>query len=192
MSHSRQMEEQEFQSGSGLIHPYNLDQTHTTRLRKFRESLHTGTHTKTINILTHTPVHKDTLRSIQMYMHGATVPRKFSKRVSAVSLPRGYPQLSSRLAKLLTPPHSPTTGGNCPENYNSQAHLPLTNWNGSGAQLPGTCSFTQKVDIRSSPASAEDSMSQHAAEPEGHPTAVGSAQAQHPVCRCLGREEVRS
>lgn len=94
VSQSCQMAEQEFQSRSDPIHPHNLGQAHTG-LRKFWEFPNTGTHTKTTYILTYTPVHKDTLTCTLKYMHGVTVSRKLSKRVSTVVLPRGYPQLSA-------------------------------------------------------------------------------------------------
>lgn len=87
MSQSRQMAEQEFQSGSGPRHPYNLGEAHT-RLRKFREFPNTGTHIKTTHILTCPQGHTQMYSELHARSHCSQ-----ETRVSAVVLLRGYPQL---------------------------------------------------------------------------------------------------
>lgn len=129
---------------------------------------------------------------------GATLPGGLSKCVArscGAAGTRRFPRVSDASAP------TPTSRGlaeNGPENYNSQATpLLTTDLPGPRAQPPGTCSSTQNPDFRSSPASAEDSVSQHGADPEdlrgeGIPPPPGARRRSTPVCRRLRREEVRS
>ena len=107
---------------------------------------------------------------------------------AAARVPAAFPRLAKPVHSSPPPDNQQKRSGK----LQLPSTLLLTNRNGRGAQLPGTCSFTQNPDFRSSRSSAEDSVSQHAAEPEGHPAAARARRRSTAVCRRLGREEVRS
>lgn len=107
---------------------------------------------------------------------------------AAVRVPAAFPRLAKPVHSSPPPDNQRKQSGELPLPSTPSSYQPER----PGAQLPGACSFTQNPDFRSSPSSAEDSVSQHAAEPEGHPGAARARRRSTAVCRRLGREEVRS